>query len=83
MHLVAVQASRARPVHPGKWRVLSTGAPVLSEALGVLDCVVEEILERGGIVIDTGRIVAVASRADGDPLTFFRGMSHAGLAAFG
>jgi flavin reductase (DIM6/NTAB) family NADH-FMN oxidoreductase RutF len=70
------------PFHPGKWRVLSTGAPVLSEALGVLDCVVEEILERGNIVIVTGKIVAVASRADGDQ-PIVRGMSHAGLDAVG
>ncbi len=64
---------------PGEWRVLSTGAPVFCDALGVFDCVVEEILERGDIFIVIGKVVAVASRADGDPLIFFRGKSHTGL----
>jgi flavin reductase (DIM6/NTAB) family NADH-FMN oxidoreductase RutF len=65
----------------GQWRVLSTGAPVYCDALGVFDCAVEEILERGDIFIIIGKVVAVASRGDGDPLIFFRGKSHAGLGA--
>jgi flavin reductase (DIM6/NTAB) family NADH-FMN oxidoreductase RutF len=68
---------------PGEWRVLSTGAPVFCDALGAFDCAVEEILERGDIFIVIGKVVAVASRADGDPLIFFRGKSHAGLGAAG
>ena len=67
----------------GAWRTLSTGAPVFCEALGVFDCVVDEILERGDISIIIGKVVAVASRAEGDPLIFFRGRSHAGLGAVG
>ena len=63
----------------GEWRVLATGAPVYCDALGVFDCAVEEILERGDIFIIVGKVVAVVSRADGDPLIFFRGKSHAGL----
>ena len=66
---------------PGDWHTLSTGAPVYSQALGVFDCVVEEILERGDIFIVIGKVVAVASRSDGEPLIFFRGKSHAGLGA--
>jgi flavin reductase (DIM6/NTAB) family NADH-FMN oxidoreductase RutF len=68
---------------PGEWRVLSTGAPVFRDALGAFDCAVEEILERGDVVIVIGKVVAVASRADGDPLIFFRGSSRAGLGANG
>jgi flavin reductase (DIM6/NTAB) family NADH-FMN oxidoreductase RutF len=68
---------------PGEWRVLSTGAPVFCDALGAFDCAVEEILERGDIFIVIGKVVAVASRADGDPLIFFRGRSHADLGAGG
>lgn len=64
---------------PGEWRVLSTGAPVFCDALGVFDCVVDEILQHGDVSIIIGKVVAVASRADGDPLIFFRGKSHAGL----
>jgi flavin reductase (DIM6/NTAB) family NADH-FMN oxidoreductase RutF len=68
---------------PGQWRVLSTGAPVFRDALGVFDCTVDEILQRGEISIIIGKVVAVASRADGDPLIFFRGRSHAGVGAAG
>jgi flavin reductase (DIM6/NTAB) family NADH-FMN oxidoreductase RutF len=65
----------------GEWRVLATGAPVFCDALGVFDCVVEEILHRGDVSIITGKVVAVASRADGDPLIYFRGRSHTGVGA--
>lgn len=63
----------------GKWRVLSTGAPVFCDALGAFDCAVDEILQRGDVSIIIGKVIAVAARADGDPLIFFRGRSHAGL----
>jgi flavin reductase (DIM6/NTAB) family NADH-FMN oxidoreductase RutF len=65
----------------GEWCVLSTGAPVFRDALGVFDCAVEEILERGHVSIIIGRVVAVASRTDGDPLIYFRGRTHTGLGA--
>jgi flavin reductase (DIM6/NTAB) family NADH-FMN oxidoreductase RutF len=65
----------------GEWRVLSTGAPVFCDALGVFDCTVDEILQRGEVSIIIGTVVAVAARADGDPLILFRGKSHAGLGA--
>ena len=64
---------------PGEWRVLSTGAPVFCDALGVFDCMVDEILQHGDVSIIIGKVVAVVSRADGDPLIFFRGKSHAGV----
>lgn len=57
----------------GEWRVLSTGAPVFCDALGAFDCVVDQIVERGDVSIVIGTVAAVASRADGDPLIFFRG----------
>ena len=63
---------------PGQWRILSTGAPVFCDALGAFDCTVDEILDRGGVSIVIGKVVAVASRANGDPLIFFRGRSHSG-----
>ena len=50
---------------PGEWHVLSTGAPVFRDALGVFDCAVDDILQRGDISIIIGKVVAVASRADG------------------
>ncbi len=65
----------------GEWRVLSTGAPVFCDALGAFDCEVDQIVERGDVSIVIGKVVAVASRADGDPLTFFRGRSYTALSA--
>jgi flavin reductase (DIM6/NTAB) family NADH-FMN oxidoreductase RutF len=65
----------------GAWRVLATGAPVFRDALGVFDCTVDEILQRGDISIIIGTVVAAASRADGDPLILFRGKGHAGVGA--
>jgi flavin reductase (DIM6/NTAB) family NADH-FMN oxidoreductase RutF len=68
---------------PGEWRVLSTGAPVFCNALGVFDCVVDEIIQRGDVSIIIGKVVAVAAQTDGDPLIFFRGRNHAGPVAPG
>jgi flavin reductase (DIM6/NTAB) family NADH-FMN oxidoreductase RutF len=64
---------------PGEWRILSTGAPVFRDALGAFDCVVDAVVERGEVSIIIGKVVAVASRADGEPLVFFRGKTQADL----
>jgi flavin reductase (DIM6/NTAB) family NADH-FMN oxidoreductase RutF len=63
----------------GDWRVLSTGAPVFSDALGAFDCEVDQIVERGDVSIVIGKVVAVASQGDGEPLIFFRGKSFTSL----
>jgi flavin reductase (DIM6/NTAB) family NADH-FMN oxidoreductase RutF len=57
---------------PERWSVLTTGAPVLNDAVGAIDCVLEETIERHGVVIAIGRVVDVVAR-DGEPLLFFRG----------
>jgi flavin reductase (DIM6/NTAB) family NADH-FMN oxidoreductase RutF len=57
---------------PERWGTLITGAPVLNDAVGAIDCVLEETIERHGIVIAIGRVVDVVAR-DGEPLLFFRG----------
>ena len=41
------------------WLTLVTGTPVLEQALAVLDCEVEEIIERHTSAIVVGRVVAV------------------------
>jgi len=56
----------------GSWQTLATGAPVLSNALGAMDCTLEETIERGGISIVIGRVVDVLV-GDGNPLIHFRG----------
>jgi len=57
---------------PARWGVLTSGAPVLNDAVGAIDCVLEETIERHGVVIAIGRVVDVVAR-DGEPLLFFRG----------
>ncbi len=57
---------------PGRWHALKTGAPILDQAIGAIDCALEEAIERAGITIAIGRVVDVVTR-DGEPLIFFRG----------
>jgi flavin reductase (DIM6/NTAB) family NADH-FMN oxidoreductase RutF len=59
-----------------RWSELATGTPVLRDALAVLDCEVEELVERFGSAVVIGRVVAVAVRdEDAEPhaLTYWRG----------
>lgn len=58
---------------PGCWGTLTTGAPILNDAIGALDCVLEETIERHNTVIAIGRLVDFVSRDDGEPLVYFRG----------
>lgn len=57
----------------GRWGQLTTGAPVLLDAVGAIDCALEETIERYGICIALGRVVDVLDGARGDPLIHFRG----------
>jgi len=54
------------------WGRLSTGAPVLADAAGAIDCVLEEAIERFGVVIALGRVVDF-STSTRPPLVFLRG----------
>jgi flavin reductase (DIM6/NTAB) family NADH-FMN oxidoreductase RutF len=58
---------------PGRWGTLTTGAPVFSDALGVLDCVVEQTIDHFATTIVIGRVVDVRARGSGDALIYFRG----------
>jgi flavin reductase (DIM6/NTAB) family NADH-FMN oxidoreductase RutF len=55
------------------WTELSTGAPIFKNALGVMDCRLEETIERHGICIAIGRVVDVMIAESGAPLIHFRG----------
>lgn len=55
------------------WTTLATGAPVLHGAVGVLDCELEEAIERHGTVIAIGRIKAFTQATDVQPLISFAG----------
>jgi flavin reductase (DIM6/NTAB) family NADH-FMN oxidoreductase RutF len=56
----------------GAWSTLKTGAPTLNDAVGVIDCQLDELIERHGTVIALGRVVAY-SASTRDPLISFRG----------
>lgn len=58
------------------WFELATGTPVLRDALAVLDCEVEELIERFGSAVVIGRVVAAAVRgeeAEPEALAYWRG----------
>lgn len=57
----------------GEWTSLASGAPILRDAVGVLDCTLEEIIERHGTAIAIGRLVAFEAAPDRQPLVSFRG----------
>jgi flavin reductase (DIM6/NTAB) family NADH-FMN oxidoreductase RutF len=57
----------------GSWGTLTTGAPVLMNALGAMDCKLEETIERHGVCIVIGRVVDVLDGSGGPPLVHFRG----------
>jgi flavin reductase (DIM6/NTAB) family NADH-FMN oxidoreductase RutF len=58
------------------WTELVTGAPILVDAIAVLDCVVEELIERHSNAIVVGRVRGVKVRPEPDvaeTLTYWRG----------
>ncbi len=55
------------------WTRLTTGAPILPDALAALDCRLEETILRHGTTIAIGRIVDFARNPDAAPLVAFRG----------
>jgi len=56
-----------------KWKTAVTGAPILEDALGYVDCRLHEILPGGDHDIFIGEIVAGEAREDGQPLLYFSG----------
>ncbi|MFB9949216.1 flavin reductase family protein [Rhizobium puerariae] len=57
----------------GRWSTLASGAPVLKTALGVLDCRLEELIERHGSVIAIGRLIDFKAPAEGLPAVIYKG----------
>jgi flavin reductase (DIM6/NTAB) family NADH-FMN oxidoreductase RutF len=55
------------------WITLATGAPILRGAVGAIDCELVETIERDGVVILLGMVVATSSNPDARPLIHFRG----------
>ena len=59
--------------HGQTWISLTTGAPVLSNALAVLDCELVESHQFSSHTIFIGRVVDGVTRMSADPLLYFRG----------
>jgi len=57
----------------GSWGTLKTGAPILLNGIGAIDCRLEETIERHGVVIAIGRVVAVVTGTGHAPLVHFHG----------
>lgn len=54
------------------WTRLATGAPALVDAVGALDCRLEDVVDRGATAIVIGRLVDFTS-TDAVPLVAFKG----------
>lgn len=57
---------------PGAWTTLKSGAPALVDSVGVIDCQLDELIERHGAVIALGKVVAYSASAR-EPMISFRG----------
>jgi len=57
----------------GSWTTLATGAPVLEGAAGVIDCRIEEVIERFGTAIVIGRVMDFTGAPDAVPMVSYKG----------
>lgn len=55
------------------WQELVTGALALSDALTVIDCELDEAIERHSHAILIGRVRAIRTRATAEPLLYWHG----------
>lgn len=58
---------------PGRWQTLMTGAPVFSDAIGAIDCTLEETFRFHNTTIAIGRVAAFHLSERSDALLFYRG----------
>lgn len=58
------------------WTSAVTGSPIFQATVGALDCRVQELIERHGVVLAIGEIVRATSDPDAAPLVHFRGATH-------
>ena len=63
----------ARRFDAAQWITLSTGAPVLADALAAFDCLVEEVIERHSHAIVLGAVVSLREGVDEPALAHRRG----------
>jgi len=60
-----------------RWLTLSTGAPLLADALVSLDCLVEEAIQLHSHAVVIGRVRAVRANEGGAALLYWRGAYEA------
>jgi flavin reductase (DIM6/NTAB) family NADH-FMN oxidoreductase RutF len=63
----------ARRFDSAQWTTLSTGAPVLADALAAFDCLVEEFIERHSHAMILGAVVSLSEGVDEPMLARRRG----------
>ena len=56
-----------------RWDILSTGSPILKDAVSVLDCCIEETIERYDTFLILAKIVNFTDNEFLDPMIHFRG----------
>ena len=77
-HAALAQRFAARDIHGadrflhGDWATLSTGSPTLADALGVIDCRLERVMEHATHAILIGAAVAVTQGAPAPALVHWR-----------
>ena len=72
-------AHGARRFDGAEWVTLSTGAPVLADAIAAFDCLIEEVIERHSHSIILGAVVSLKQGAD-EPALAHRHGGYARLA---
>ena len=63
----------ARRFDSAQWITLSTGAPVLADAIAAFDCLVEEVIERHSHAIVLGAVVSLKEGSEEPVLAHRRG----------
>ena len=74
---VRFESSKGEDAFAGAcWHSLSSGAPVLCDALAAMDCEIEEIIERHAHAVVICRVLASRCIGVGSALTHWRGNYH-------
>jgi flavin reductase (DIM6/NTAB) family NADH-FMN oxidoreductase RutF len=66
-------AHGARRFDSAEWTTLSTGSPVLADAIAAFDCLLEEVIERHSHAIVLGAVVSLRESADEPALAHRQG----------
>jgi|TARA_B110000263_G_scaffold241892_1_gene246698 flavin reductase (DIM6/NTAB) family NADH-FMN oxidoreductase RutF len=59
--------------NPKLWTIMTTGAPTYNNAVIVMDCELEDVIQRNNTSIVIGRVVDLLINQDNAPLIFYKG----------